>query len=53
LYSYTVSAFADAGTPIGTANATDEDFGTYGQFTYSLDQRTMPGNYFKVQHRRK
>lgn len=48
IYSFTVSAFADAGTAIGRVNATDEDFGSYGEFTYSLDQRSMPGNYFQV-----
>lgn len=47
-YYFDVSAFADGNTPVGTVNASDSDSSNFGEFTYTLDQTSLPGNYFKV-----
>jgi len=48
VYTFTVSGYAGIDTQLGTVNASDGDAGAFGQFTYSLNQTLLPGNYFKV-----
>lgn len=47
-YPFTVSSYANSNTAIGTVTATDSDIGSFGHFSYSLDQTGLPGNYFKI-----
>ncbi|WAR18903.1 hypothetical protein MAR_000741, partial [Mya arenaria] len=41
-----MSPYTGSGTSVGTVNATDEDSGTFGQFSYFMDTSSLPGNYF-------
>ena len=49
VYYFTVDYYTEAGTRIGTLNASDADTGTYGQLvSYSLNQASLGDNYFGV-----
>ncbi|XP_052770179.1 cadherin EGF LAG seven-pass G-type receptor 2-like [Mya arenaria] len=45
---FTLSAYTASGVVVGTVTATDEDTGTFGQFTYSMDTSSLPDSYFAM-----
>ncbi|XP_060559152.1 protocadherin-like protein [Ruditapes philippinarum] len=47
-YSFYVSYYASVGTVVGSVTASDNDNGTFGTLTYSLDQASLLDEYFSI-----